>query len=195
MMQNAQVPQAVVYFDTPAYADPRFASRIRQCREAEKLVRDVMARLWVVPCSEVFPKFGIVVGLRAPAIRILGSILGALLLTSVVAAEEVRQTEFANELLGSWAPTNATCQANDETKITISEILYHGPDRTCGVLWIVEIPAVHATNYSVHGLCVDASQSSEAGISDLVIQAKTKDKIMVGRSLADLKAYYRCPTT
>jgi hypothetical protein len=139
-------------------------------------------------------KLGIVVGLRGrrDAIRILGSILGVLLLASVVAEEEVRQTEFANELLGSWAPTNGICQANDKAKITISEIAYHGPDRTCGVLWIVEAPAVHATNYSVHGLCVDASQSSEA---DLIIQAKTKDKIMVGRSLADLKAYYRCPTT
>jgi hypothetical protein len=112
----------------------------------------------------------IVVGLRGPrdAIRILGSILGALLLVSVVAAEEeVRQSEFANELLGSWAPTNAICQANDEAKITISEITYHSPDRTCGVLWIVETPAVHATNYSVHGLCVDASQSPEE--SDLII--------------------------
>ena len=79
--------------------------------------------------------------------------------------------------------------------ITISEIMYHGPDRACGVLWIVETQAVHATNYSVHGLCVDPSHSSEAATSDLIIQAKTKDKIMVGRSLADLKAYYRCPTT
>lgn len=141
-------------------------------------------------------KLGIVVGLRGPAIRILGGILGALLLASAVAAEEeIRQTEFANELLGSWAPTNAICQANDKAKITISEIMYHGPDRTCGVLWIAETPAVHATNYSVHGLCVDASQSPDADISDLIIQAKTKDKIMVGRSLADLKAYYRCPTT
>jgi len=119
-----------------------------------------------------------------------------LLLASVAAAEEedIRQTEFASELLGSWAPTNALCQANDEAKVTISEIMYHGPDRACGVLWIVETPVVHATNYSVHGLCVDASQSSEADISDLIIQAKTKDKIMVGRALADLKAYYRCPT-
>ena len=85
-------------------------------------------------------KLGIVVGLRRhrDAIRILGSILGVLLLVSVVAAaEEVRQTEFANELLGSWAPTNALCQANDEAKITISQIMYHGPNRTCGVLWIV----------------------------------------------------------
>ena len=39
---------------------------------------------------------------------------------------------FANELLGSWAPTNAICQANNEAKITISEILYHSPDRICG---------------------------------------------------------------
>jgi hypothetical protein len=161
-----------------------------------------MASLWVVPCSEIFPmastKLGIVVGLRRPrdVIRILGSILAVLLLVSVVAAEEEeRQTEFANELLGSWAPTNALCQANDEAKITISEIRYHGPYRTCGVLWIVESPAAHATNYTVHGLCVDASKSSEADISDVLIQAKTKDKIMVGRSLADLKAYYRCPTT
>jgi len=115
-----------------------------------------------------------------------------LLLASVVAAEEVRQTEFANELLGSWAPTNVLCQANDEAKITISEIMYHGPDTTCGVLWIVESPTAHATNYNVHGLCVDASK---ADISDVLIQAKTKNKIMVGRSSADLKAYYRCPTT
>jgi hypothetical protein len=143
-------------------------------------------------------KRGIVVGLRGPrdAIRILGGILGALLTVSVVAAEEeVRQTAFADELLGSWAPTNALCQANDKAKITISEITYHSPDRTCGVLWIVETPAAHATNYSVHGQCVDASQSSESDTSDLIIQAKAKDKIMVGRSLADLKAYYRCPTT
>jgi hypothetical protein len=146
----------------------------------------------------VSTKLGIVVGLRGPrdAIRIFGSILGVLLLTSVVAAEEeVRQTEFANELLGSWAPTNAICEANDKAKITISEILYHSPDRTCGVLWIAETPATHATNYTVHSLCVGASKSSEADISDVLIQAKTKDKIMVGRSLADLKAYYRCPTT
>ena len=162
-----------------------------------------MARLRVGPCSEIFPmattKLGIFVGLRGrrDAIRILGSILGVLLLASVVAAEEeeVRQTEFANELLGSWAPTNAICQANDKAKITISEIVYHGPDTTCGVLWIVESPAAHATNYNVHGLCVGASKSSEADISDVLIQAKTKDKIMVGRSLADLKTYYRCPTT
>lgn len=143
-------------------------------------------------------KRGIVVALRGlrDAIRILGGILGLLLLVSVVAAEEEgRQTAFANELLGSWAPTNAICQANDEAKITISEILYHSPDRICGVLWIVETPAAHATNYSVHGLCVDASRSSEADISDLIIQARTKDKIMVGQSLADLKTYYRCPTT
>jgi hypothetical protein len=73
--------------------------------------------------------------------------------------------------------------------------MYHGPDRTCGVLWIVETPAVRATNYSVHGLCVDAAQSSEADISDLIIQAETKNKIMVGHSLAGLKAYYRCPAT
>jgi len=139
-------------------------------------------------------KIGIVVALRALAVRILGSILGALLLASVVAAdEEVRQTEFSNELLGSWTPTNAICKADDKEKITISEIVYHAPDRTCGVLWIVETLAVHKTNYSVHGLCVDASQSSGADISDLIIQAKTKDKIMVGRSLADLKDYYRCP--
>ena len=135
------------------------------------------------------------IGLR-DAIRILGGILGALLMVSMVAAEEeVRQTAFADELLGSWAPTNALCQANNKAKITISEIMYHSPERTCGVLWIVETPAVHATNYSVHGLCVYASQSSEADTSDLIIQAKAKDKIMVGRSLADLKAYYRCPTT
>jgi len=144
-------------------------------------------------------KRGIVAGLRGPrdAIRILGGILGALLMVSVVAAEEeeVRQTAFADELLGSWAPTNALCQANDKAKITISEVMYHSPDRTCGVLWIVETPAVHATNYSVHGLCVDASQSSESDTSDLIIQAKAKDKIMVGRSLADLKSYYRCPTS
>jgi hypothetical protein len=54
---------------------------------------------------------GIVVGLRRSqdAIRILGSMLGALLLVSVAAAEEeVRhQTEFANDLRGSWAPINA----------------------------------------------------------------------------------------
>ena len=143
-------------------------------------------------------QLGIVVGLRGPrdTIRILGGILGVLLMVSMVAAEEeVRQTAFADELLGSWAPTNALCEANNKAKITISEIMYHSPDRTCGVLWIVETPAVHATNYSVHGLCVDASQSSEADISDLIIQARTKDKIMVGQSLADLKAYYRCPTT
>ena len=139
-------------------------------------------------------KLGIVVGLRALAVRILGSILGALLLASVVAAdEEVRQTEFTNELLGSWGPANAICQANDKAKITISEIMYRDSNRTCGVLWIVETPAVHTTNYSVHGLCVDASQSSGADVSDLIIQAKTKDKIMVGRSLADLKDYHRCP--
>ena len=146
----------------------------------------------------VSTKLGIVVGLRRPrdAIRVLGSILGVLLLTLVVAAqEEARQTEFANGLLGSWAPTNAICQANDKAKITISEIIYHGSDRTCGVLWIVETPAVHATNYSVHGLCVDASQSSEAEISDLIIQPKSKDKIMIGHSLVDLKTYYRCPIT
>jgi hypothetical protein len=160
-----------------------------------------MASFWVVPCSEVFPmaksKLGIVVGLRGPAIRILGNIVGVLLLASVVAeAEEaVRQTEFANALQGSWAPTTATCQANDKTKIAISEIRYNSPERTCGVLWIVETPASHVTNYTVHGLCVDASQSSEAAISDLIIQAQTKDKIMVGRTVADLKAYYRCPTT
>jgi len=137
---------------------------------------------------------GIVVALKALAARILGSILGALLLASVVAAdEEVRQTEFTNELLGSWGPANAICQANDKAKITISEIMYRDSNRTCGVLWIVETPAVHATNYSVHGLCVDASQSSGADISDLIIQAKTKDKILVGRSSADLKGYYRCP--
>ena len=143
-------------------------------------------------------KLGIVVGLRGPrnAIRILGSILGVLLLASVVVAEEEgRHTEFANGLLGSWAPTNAICQTNDKTKITISEIIYHGADRTCGVLWILETPAVQTTNYSVHGLCVDASQSSEAEISDLIIQPKTKDKIMIGSSLADLKTYYRCPIT
>jgi hypothetical protein len=140
-------------------------------------------------------KLRIVVGLRGPATRILVSILGALLLVSVVAAEEVRQTEFANELLGSWAPTTVICQANAKAKMTISEIRYRSPDRTCGVLWIVETPAVHATNYSVHGLCVHASHSSEADISDLIIQAETKDKIMVGRSLADLKTYYRCPIT
>ena len=144
-------------------------------------------------------KRSIVVGLRGPrdAIRILGVILGALLLASVVAAaeEEVRQTEFANALLGSWAPTTATCQANDKTKIAISEIRYNSPERICGVLWIVETLASHATNYTVHGLCVDASQSSEAAISDLIIQAQTKDKVMVGRSVADLKTYYRCPTT
>jgi hypothetical protein len=141
-------------------------------------------------------KLRIVVGLRGPAIRILVSVLGALLLASMAAAEEeIRQTEFANELLGIWAPTNAICQANDQAKITISEIMYHGPDRTCGVLWIVETPAVHATNYSVHGLCVDASQSSKADVSDLIIQAETKNKIMVGHSLAGLKAYYRCPAT
>ena len=93
---------------------------------------------------------GIVVGLRGPrdTIRILGGILGALLMVSMVAAEEeVRQTAFADELLGSWAPTNALCQANNKAKITISEIMYHSPERTCGVLWIVETPAVHATNY------------------------------------------------
>jgi hypothetical protein len=143
-------------------------------------------------------KLGIVVGLRGSrgAIRILGSILGVFLLASVVAAEaEVRETEFANELLGNWAPTIGICQANDKAKIAISETRYYSPDRTCGVLWIVETPAVHATNYSVHGLCVHASQSSEADISDLVIQATTKDKIMVGTSLADLNAYYRCPAT
>jgi hypothetical protein len=138
---------------------------------------------------------GIVVALKALAFRILGSILGALLLASVVAAdEEVRQTEFTNELLGSWGPAKI-CQANDKATITISEIMYRDSNRTCGVLWIVETSAVHATNYSVHGLCVDASQSSGADISDLIIQAKTKDKIMVGRSSADLKGYYRCPIT
>jgi hypothetical protein len=143
-------------------------------------------------------KLGIVVGLGRSrgAIRILGSIVSVLLFASVVAAEEeLRETEFANELLGSWAPTIRICQANDKAKFTISEIRYHSPEITCGVLWIVETPAVRATNYSVHGLCVHASQSSEADISDLIIQAKTKDKIMVGRSLADLKAYYRCPIT
>ena len=121
-------------------------------------------------------KRGIVVALRGlrDAIRILGSILGVLLPVSVVAAEEEgRQTAFADELLGSWAPTNALCQANDKAKITISEITYHSPDRTCGVLWIVETPAAHATNYSVHGLCVDASQSSESDTSDLIIQARS----------------------
>ena len=143
-------------------------------------------------------KLSFVVGLRGPrdAIRISGVILGALLLASVVAAAEeaVRQTEFADALLGSWAPT-ATCQADDKTKIAISEIRYTSRERTCGVLWIVETPAPRVTNYTVHGLCVDAAQSSEAAISDLIIQAQTKDKIMVGRSVADLKAYYRCPTT
>lgn len=145
-------------------------------------------------------KLSIVVGLRAPrdAIQISGVILGALLLASVVATaqeEAVRQTEFASALLGSWAPTTATCQANDKTKIAISEIRYNSPERTCGVLWIAETPASRVTNYTVHGLCVDASQSSEAAISDMIIQVQTKDKIMVGRSVADLKAYYRCPTT
>jgi hypothetical protein len=145
-------------------------------------------------------KLSSVVGLRGPrdAIRVSGVILGALLLASVVATaqeEAVRQTEFANPLLGSWAPSTATCQANDKTKIAISEIRYNSPERTCGVLWIAETPASRVTNYTVHGLCVDASQSSEAAISDMIIQVQTKDKIMVGRSAADLKAYYRCPTT
>jgi hypothetical protein len=136
---------------------------------------------------------GIVVGLRGPAIRILCSILGALLLASVVAAEEkVRQTEFASELLGSWASTNAICQANNKAKITISEIMYHGPDKTCGVLWILESPAAHGINYSVHGLCVGEPQPTE---TDVMIQTRSKDQILVGRSFADLKPYYRCPTT
>lgn len=135
-------------------------------------------------------------GLKRTCVRILGVILAVLLLTAeVAAAEEVRQTEFANALVGNWAPTIAVCQAQAGAKITISEIVYNGPDRTCGVLWIVESPASRGINYSIHGLCVDTSQPSKSDISDLIIQTQSKDKIMVGRSFADLKSYYRCPTT
>lgn len=127
------------------------------------------------------------------AIRILGLILAALLPTwDAAMGDEVRQTEFANPLLGIWAPTIAVCQGREEAKIAISEIRYKSAGSTCGVLWIVESPAAHGINYSVHGLCVGESQPSE---TDLIIQARSKDQILVGRSFADLKAYYRCPTT
>jgi hypothetical protein len=93
------------------------------------------------------------------AIRILGLILAALLPTwDAAMGDEVRQTEFANPLLGIWAPTIAVCQGREEAKIAISEIRYKSAGSTCGVLWIVESPAAHGINYSVHGLCVGESQ-------------------------------------
>jgi hypothetical protein len=55
-------------------------------------------------------------------IRILNGNLAAVLLTSAVTVgEEALQIEFADALLGSWAPTIAICQAKNELKFTISE--------------------------------------------------------------------------
>jgi len=110
------------------------------------------------------------------------------------AGDEIRRTSFASTLLGKWALSAERCDAKDKSNIVISKSKYITPDSSCDVEWIVETAGSRGQNYSVHARCIDASEPKKTSTTNLIIRPQGDDRILIGKSFDDLKAFLRCQT-
>jgi hypothetical protein len=106
--------------------------------------------------------------------------------------DEVRHVTFSGSLQGAWVLDAAQCDAKDEPDIAISETKYTASGADCAVEWIVETAGALGSNYAVHASCVDRGQPAKANATNLIIRPVSGDRISVGKSFDDLKAYQRC---
>ena len=87
---------------------------------------------------------------------------------------------------GSWAPDASGC--NEPTqRIVLSAKAYVGPQANCRIVSVSETPSQNGSTYSARLECLPK------GVSNLIIQPKSKDTVLSGHDLQSLKPYQRCP--
>ena len=134
------------------------------------------------------------------------TVLAAAALAAMLAAaqgDEIRRTEFAKPLFGTWAPADGHCDG--KAAISIAQSAYDTGKFGCKVLWIVETAGAFGPNYGIHAACErkssekDAADASadplleKARAENIIMRPQGDDRVLVGTTFEDLKPYRRCP--
>jgi hypothetical protein len=129
--------------------------------------------------------------------RTVSAILFAIFAVSVLpsqraGADEIRHTTFPSVLVGRWAPSAELCAAKDKSNITVAADGYSTADGKCSVRWIVETAGSLGPNYAVHAQCEGDAQPAKPDVVNMILRPEGGDKVSIGTSFTDLKAYLRC---
>jgi hypothetical protein len=117
----------------------------------------------------------------------------SVMLLQAARGDEIRHLTFPEAVWGAWAPSTASCDAKDKSRVTVTKTGYITANGNCTVRWIVETAGSLGPNYAVHALCDGASEPARTGVANVIIRPENVDQVSIGRSFQDLKPYRRCP--
>jgi hypothetical protein len=124
--------------------------------------------------------------------RIVCALVAVSMLSSpAVSAHVKRLSSIPDVLQGSWTPAAGNCEAADKPAVVLSAKSYASAETKCAVGWVSETPSPRGPVYSAYLRC-SGSAAKEPTASNLIIRPEGANKISIGPSFSDLKAYQRC---
>jgi hypothetical protein len=118
--------------------------------------------------------------------------LSGLLLTDIAAADIVRRSSVPRSYVGSWTPSDASCEAGSKAVIVLSAKRYVSSEMKCDVLAVYETPGEHGPIYSARMRCSRAAGAGGKAAGNLIIMPTGTGQLSVGFDFNDLKSYQRC---
>ena len=116
----------------------------------------------------------------------------SILFSSAAVADIKRHQSMPEALRGSWALAADNCGAADKPVVVLSAKAYAGADTKCSIDWVSETPSPHGPVYSARLRCPGQAAKAPTA-SNLIIRPDSANKISIGASFGDLKAYQKCP--
>ena len=125
----------------------------------------------------------------------------SILCSSAAIADIKRHQSMPEALQGSWALAADDCGAADKPVVVLSAKGYASADTKCSIDWVSETPSPSGPVYSARLRCpgqaakrpTGARATSSPTASNLIIRPDSANKISIGASFGDLKAYQKCP--
>lgn len=124
---------------------------------------------------------------------LLAAMAVSAMLLQLARGDEIRKLAFPDAVLGAWVPGPGSCDAKDESRVTIAKTAYSTASGNCAVRWIVETAGSLGPNYAVHALCDGKSEPAKTGVANVIIRPESGDQVSIGKTFRDLKPYRRCP--
>jgi hypothetical protein len=113
----------------------------------------------------------------------------AVLSSQVSDAREIRRDDVPESFWGTWATSTDACKAADKPPIVLSAKSYAGPEGSCVVNFVMEVPG---PVYSARMTC-PGSQPQAKTIVNLIMRPGTAEQISLGPTFESLATHHRCP--